>query len=73
MGVAALAEETRSNANGKGGDEFYEDIEAPKFVDFTTPDHYNPNDRYWFCSRVVKFPSTLKPTSFDGHLFLLGC
>ncbi|GAB4838380.1 hypothetical protein Ancab_027915 [Ancistrocladus abbreviatus] len=33
-------------------EEFYEEIEAPKFVDFTLPDHYSPDDRYWFCSRV---------------------
>ncbi|XP_055816016.1 uncharacterized protein LOC129885673 [Solanum dulcamara] len=31
---------------------FYERIEAPKFVDFSTPDHYRPDDRYWFCLRV---------------------
>ncbi|KAM3377404.1 hypothetical protein P3S68_009817 [Capsicum galapagoense] len=31
---------------------FYEGIEAPKFVDFSTPDHYRPDDRYWFCLRV---------------------
>ncbi|XP_030523029.1 uncharacterized protein LOC115735776 isoform X2 [Rhodamnia argentea] len=38
---------------GVGGDEFYEDIEAPKFVDFTAPDRYSPDtDRYWFCLRV---------------------
>ncbi|XP_031380040.1 uncharacterized protein LOC116195186 isoform X2 [Punica granatum] len=52
MGVAALAEETSSNGSGGGGVELYEDIEAPKFVDFTALDHYNPDDRYWFCSRV---------------------
>ncbi|XP_027162257.1 uncharacterized protein LOC113762837 isoform X1 [Coffea eugenioides] len=33
-------------------EKFYEDIEAPKFVDFTVPDHYRPDDRYWFCLRV---------------------
>lgn len=33
-------------------EEFYEGIEAPKFVDFTLPDHYRPDDRYWFCLRV---------------------
>ncbi|KAL3515418.1 hypothetical protein ACH5RR_022320 [Cinchona calisaya] len=33
-------------------EEIYEDIEAPKFVDFTVPDHYRPDDRYWFCLRV---------------------
>ncbi|KAK6158260.1 hypothetical protein DH2020_005574 [Rehmannia glutinosa] len=33
-------------------EEFYEEIEAPKFVDFTVPDHYCPDDRYWFCHRV---------------------
>ncbi|KAL9238520.1 hypothetical protein vseg_012927 [Gypsophila vaccaria] len=32
--------------------EFYETIEAPKFVDFTRPNHFCPDDRYWFCSRV---------------------
>ncbi|CAN4112063.1 unnamed protein product [Withania somnifera] len=31
---------------------FYERIEAPKFVDFSTPDHYRPDDHYWFCLRV---------------------
>ncbi|BBH09761.1 hypothetical protein Prudu_022351 [Prunus dulcis] len=36
----------------EGGDEFYEKIEAPKFVDFTEPDPYRPDDRYWFCMRV---------------------
>ncbi|XP_011088016.1 uncharacterized protein LOC105169333 [Sesamum indicum] len=42
-----------SNAGGEGGDEeFYEKIEAPKFVDFTVPDHFRPDDRYWFCHRV---------------------
>ncbi|KAK4438035.1 hypothetical protein Salat_0137600 [Sesamum alatum] len=41
------------NAGAEGGDEeFYEKIEAPKFVDFTVPDHYRPDDRYWFCHRV---------------------
>ncbi|KAL3843820.1 hypothetical protein ACJIZ3_001223 [Penstemon smallii] len=41
--------------NGEAGDrdeEFYEEIEAPKFVDFTSPDHFRPDDRYWFCLRV---------------------
>ncbi|KAL8541674.1 hypothetical protein ACS0TY_002803 [Phlomoides rotata] len=42
-----------STAEADGGDEiFYEKIEAPKFVDFTVPDHYRPDDRYWFCLRV---------------------
>ncbi|KAL6545856.1 hypothetical protein OROGR_009730 [Orobanche gracilis] len=36
----------------EGDEEFYEEIEAPKFVDFTVPDHYCPDDRYWFCLRV---------------------
>ncbi|KAJ7968365.1 Neurofilament heavy protein [Quillaja saponaria] len=34
------------------GDEFYEKIEAPKFVDLKAPDHFRPDDRYWFCLRV---------------------
>ncbi|CAI9781819.1 unnamed protein product [Fraxinus pennsylvanica] len=33
-------------------EEFYEKIEAPKFVDFTVPNHYCPDDRYWFCQRI---------------------
>lgn len=33
-------------------EEFYEEIEAPKFVDFTHPNHFSPDDRFWFCSRV---------------------
>ncbi|KAH7834447.1 hypothetical protein Vadar_016138 [Vaccinium darrowii] len=37
---------------GLDEEEFYEKIEAPKFVDFTAPDHYRPDDRYWFCLRV---------------------
>lgn len=37
---------------GEEDEEFYEEIEAPKFVDFTVPDHYCPDDRYWFCLRV---------------------
>ncbi|GFP88685.1 hypothetical protein PHJA_001012200 [Phtheirospermum japonicum] len=36
----------------EGDEEFYEEIEAPKFVDFTVPDHFCPDDRYWFCHRV---------------------
>ncbi|KAI3815312.1 hypothetical protein L1987_14975 [Smallanthus sonchifolius] len=33
-------------------EEFYERIEAPKFVDFTKPYNFRTDDRYWFCSRV---------------------
>ncbi|KAI7727965.1 hypothetical protein M8C21_002810, partial [Ambrosia artemisiifolia] len=33
-------------------EEFYERIEAPKFVDFTKPYTVRTDDRYWFCSRV---------------------
>ncbi|XP_039062978.1 uncharacterized protein LOC120207611 [Hibiscus syriacus] len=36
------------------GDDFYEEIEAPKFVDFSALDrcHTEHDDRYWFCLRV---------------------
>ncbi|XP_022762838.1 uncharacterized protein LOC111308633 [Durio zibethinus] len=36
------------------GDDFYENIEAPKFVDFTAPNRCRTenDDRYWFCLRV---------------------
>ncbi|XP_027338107.1 uncharacterized protein LOC113852048 [Abrus precatorius] len=34
-------------------EDFYEKIEAPKFVDFTAPDNRRPDDdRHWFCFRV---------------------
>ncbi|KAL9174377.1 hypothetical protein ABFS82_02G049200 [Erythranthe guttata] len=45
------ADSANSEANGRD-EEFYEKIEAPKFVDFSIPDHYCPDDRYWFCLRV---------------------
>nr|DAD48239.1 TPA_asm: hypothetical protein HUJ06_018176 [Nelumbo nucifera] len=38
--------------NNEDDDEFYENIEAPKFVDFTVPDLSRPDDRFWFCLRV---------------------
>ncbi|KAK8626617.1 hypothetical protein V6N13_134253 [Hibiscus sabdariffa] len=45
--------------NGAGGeevigDDFYEEIEAPKFVDLSAPDRCRAehDDRYWFCLRV---------------------
>ena len=34
---------------------FYEDIQAPKFVDLTAPDAGRPDDDpAWFCLRVGK-------------------
>ncbi|KAG2380598.1 uncharacterized protein HKW66_Vig0248900 [Vigna angularis] len=34
-------------------DDFFENFEAPKFVDFTAPDSCRPgDDSHWFCSRV---------------------
>ncbi|XP_020256364.1 probable replication factor C subunit 1 isoform X3 [Asparagus officinalis] len=33
-------------------DLFYEEIEAPKFVDFTVPDRSKPDDKSWFCLRI---------------------
>ncbi|KAE8672907.1 Proline iminopeptidase isoform 1 [Hibiscus syriacus] len=45
--------------NGAGGaevisDDFYEEIEAPMFVDLAAPDRFRTehDDRYWFCLRV---------------------
>ncbi|KVH93363.1 uncharacterized protein LOC112516626 [Cynara cardunculus var. scolymus] len=54
------AEETEPSAEEKvnkeeeddDDEEFYERIEAPKFVDFTKPNTFRTDDRYWFCSRV---------------------
>ena len=53
--------------NGVGeeviGDDFYEEIEAPKFVDLTAPDRCRTenDDCHWFCLRVGEFPFS----SFD--------
>lgn len=46
-------------------EEFYEKIEAPKFVDFTVPNHFCPDDRFWFCSRVGLFFLPLLFASFS--------
>ncbi|PON83384.1 neurofilament heavy protein [Trema orientale] len=59
--------------DGAGGDEFYEKIEAPKFVDFTLPDHYSPDDRYWFCLRVgcdQKHEEELDPEAINKNFIL---
>ncbi|CAA2956697.1 Hypothetical predicted protein [Olea europaea subsp. europaea] len=47
-----LSDAIRIEDEGGEDEQFYEKIEAPKFVDFTVPDHYCPDDRYWFCLRV---------------------
>nr|GMD92793.1 AT-rich interactive domain-containing protein 4B [Ipomoea batatas] len=54
---ASLPESICSGSGGSSMDtgedeEFYERIEAPKFVDFTAPDYFRPDDHYWFCLRV---------------------
>jgi hypothetical protein len=37
-------------------DDFYEKIQAPKFVDLTAPDKHRPDDdRHWFCARFGNF------------------
>ncbi|XP_074577437.1 uncharacterized protein LOC141833837 isoform X2 [Curcuma longa] len=46
-----LVEESEATTSGVG-DEVYEEIEAPRFVDFTVPDCSRQDDRSWFCSRV---------------------
>ncbi|KAK9690553.1 hypothetical protein RND81_09G137100 [Saponaria officinalis] len=43
---------TDEEEDARADQEFYETIEAPKFVDFTRPNHFCPDDRFWFCSRV---------------------
>lgn len=49
-------------------EDFYETIEAPKFVDLTAPDHRpEGDDRYWFCSRVGQ---NLNSLSFSNFFFL---
>lgn len=48
--TSVVMEDDKSEA-----DEFYEKIEVPKFVDFTVPNHYCSNDRYWFRQCIGKF------------------
>uniref|UniRef100_A0A7N0TDM6 Uncharacterized protein n=1 Tax=Kalanchoe fedtschenkoi TaxID=63787 RepID=A0A7N0TDM6_KALFE len=47
----ALSPETYGQCDSST-DKFYEQIEAPKFVDLTVKDPVRVDDRYWFCSRV---------------------
>nr|XP_029118321.1 uncharacterized protein LOC105061261 isoform X2 [Elaeis guineensis] len=42
----------KESADTVEDDGFYEEIEAPKFVDFTAPDRSRPDGRSWFCVRV---------------------
>ncbi|KAL7227488.1 hypothetical protein ACSBR1_022361 [Camellia fascicularis] len=54
-------------------EEFYEKIEAPKFVDFTRPDRPRPDDRYWFCLRVgcdQKHEEEMDPEAISRNFFL---
>lgn len=44
-----------SSLKTEDDDEFYEKIEAPKFVDFTDPDRSRPDDGSWFCVRIGEF------------------
>nr|XP_043626742.1 uncharacterized protein LOC122598205 [Erigeron canadensis] len=50
--AAHVIEENDVVAAADDEEEFYEKIEAPKFVDFTKPYTFRTDDRYWFCSRV---------------------
>lgn len=66
---ASLPESICSGSGGSSMDtgedeEFYERIEAPKFVDFTAPDYFRPDDHYWFCLRVGTVSSPLKFSEF---------
>ncbi|CAK7330305.1 unnamed protein product [Dovyalis caffra] len=48
-----MEEESQYSLKINGEEDFYEKIEAPKFVDLNAPDHDHPgDDRYWFCLRV---------------------
>ncbi|KAJ0078286.1 hypothetical protein Patl1_37262 [Pistacia atlantica] len=49
-----MDEEIQIEGEQSLGDDFYEKIEAPKFVDLTAPDRHRSSieDRYWFCLRV---------------------
>ena len=48
---------------------FYEDIEAPKFVDLTAPDDARPtDDPSWFCLRVGKQSNRFPPPRLRANL-----
>ncbi|KAK1269985.1 hypothetical protein QJS04_geneDACA022090 [Acorus gramineus] len=47
-----LREGRRRTAMDDKEDRVYEDIDAPKFVDFTVPDRAPPDDGSWFCVRI---------------------
>ncbi|KAK1293189.1 hypothetical protein QJS10_CPB17g02624 [Acorus calamus] len=47
-----LREGRRRTAMDDEEDRVYEDIDAPKFVDFTVPDKAPPDDGSWFCVRI---------------------
>ncbi|XP_052192173.1 uncharacterized protein LOC127801270 isoform X2 [Diospyros lotus] len=58
---------------GEEEEEFYEKIEAPKFVDFTDPNPYRPDDKYWFCLRVgcdQKHEEELDPEEISRNFVL---
>lgn len=52
LGMENLRLDLMESADTMEEDEFYEEIEAPKFVDFTAPDRSRPDGRSWFCVRV---------------------
>ena len=52
-------------------DHVYENIEAPKFVDFAAPDRCCPDSRSWFCARIGK-TLKLSPFSFLARFYLDG-
>lgn len=55
LSLSEKMEEESQCLKTNGEEDFYENIEAPKFVDLNAPDHYHPgDDRYWFCLRVGK-------------------
>ncbi|KAI3712326.1 hypothetical protein L1987_70877 [Smallanthus sonchifolius] len=66
-------EDVRMEDEKDDDEEFYERIEAPKFVDFTKPYTVRTDDRYWFCSRVGSKSDFLEIKPHDFGYFKLGC
>ncbi|KAF4382023.1 hypothetical protein G4B88_006655 [Cannabis sativa] len=67
-----LSEQINDEDGGRG-DDFYEKIEAPKFVDFTIPEQCCPDDRYWFCLRFGcdrKHEEELDPEAIEKNFIL---
>lgn len=64
---AAMEDCDGNGGKEEGDDAFYEEIEAPKFVDFTVSDdhRYRLDDPSWFCVRVGELFFLFSPSQLS--------